>query len=40
LWRIPRAIKTLYDGYRLFLRLYAEDCWEILCYAVPEERLA
>jgi len=40
LWRIPRAIKALYDGYRLFLRLYAEDCWEILCYAVPEERLA
>lgn len=39
LWRIPQAIKSLYDGYRLFLRLYAEDCWEIICYAVPEERL-
>ncbi len=40
LWRIPRAIKTLYGGYRLFLRRYAEDCWEVVCYAVPEERLA
>ncbi len=40
LWRIPQAIKKLCGGYRLFLRLYAEDCWEILCYAVPEERLA
>jgi FkbM family methyltransferase len=39
LWRIPRAIKTLYGGYRLFLRVYAEDCWDVVCYAVPEERL-
>jgi FkbM family methyltransferase len=40
LWRIPQTIKSLDSGYRLFLRLYAEDCWEIVCYAVPEERLA
>jgi FkbM family methyltransferase len=40
LWRIPRAIKALDGGYRLFLRRYAEDCWEIVCYAVPQERLA
>ncbi len=40
LWRIPRAIKTFYGGYRLFLRRYAEDCWEIVCYAIPEGRLA
>jgi FkbM family methyltransferase len=38
LWRIPRAIHAICPGYRLFLRLYAEDCWEIICYAVPEER--
>jgi FkbM family methyltransferase len=38
LWRIPRAIDAICHGYRLFLRLYAEDCWEIICYAVPESR--
>jgi FkbM family methyltransferase len=39
LWRIPGKIRTLYAGYQLFLRLYAEDCWEIVCYAIPENRL-
>ncbi len=39
LWRIPLAVKSYYSGYRMFLRMYAEDCWESVCYAVPEERL-
>ena len=40
LWQIPQKIKSLYAGYNLFLRLYAEDCWELVCYAVPDDRLA
>ncbi len=39
LWRIPLLINSLSDGYRLFLRRYAEECWELVCYAVPMERL-
>jgi len=39
LWQIPLAIKSCYGGYRMFLRMYAEDCWESVCYAIPEERL-
>ncbi len=38
LWQIPHAIKSLCPDYRLFLRLYAEDCWESVCYAVPRSR--
>lgn len=39
LWQIPLFIKSVVPGYRLFLRRYAEDCWELVCYAVPESRL-
>jgi FkbM family methyltransferase len=40
LWEIPQKIKSLCADYKVFLRLYAEDCWELVCYAVPPERLA
>ena len=40
LWEIPSLIHKLQPGYRIFVRRYAEDCWELVCYAVPEERLA
>jgi len=36
LWEIPRAIKNLTPDYDLYLRRYAEDCWELVCYALPK----
>ena len=39
LWEIPRLIHRIQPDYRLFVRRYAEDCWELVCYAVPVERL-
>ena len=38
LWRIPRLIKETNPTYRLFLRCYAEDGWESVCYAIPPAR--
>jgi hypothetical protein len=39
LWTIPNFLKSLAPDYRLFLRRYAEDCWELVLYAVPASRL-
>ena len=38
LWTIPLALRALRPDYRLYLRRYAEDCWETVCYAVPAHR--
>lgn len=38
LWEIPRLIKSMVPDYDLFLRRYAEDCWELVCYALPASR--
>jgi FkbM family methyltransferase len=38
LWQIPLLIHIQQPGYRLYLRRYAEDCWETVCYAVPPDR--
>ena len=38
LWQIPLLIKSLNPSYQLFLRRYADECWELVCYAVPRER--
>ena len=35
LWTIPRLIKSIVPEYDLHLRRYAEDCWELVCYAIP-----
>jgi hypothetical protein len=40
LWIIPRILKSANPNYRIFLRRYAEDCWETVYYAVPPDRLA
>lgn len=40
LWQIPNLIHSIEPSYSLFLRRYAEDCWEQVCYAVPAHRLA
>jgi FkbM family methyltransferase len=34
MWTIPLALRRLRPDYRLYLRRYAEDCWETVCYAV------
>ena len=40
LWELPQLLKAANPDYRIFLRRYAEDCWETVYYAVPPERLA
>ena len=39
LWRIPLLIHSLNCQYRLFLRPYRIEGWDLVCYAVPESRL-
>lgn len=39
LWRIPNLIHSISSDYKIFVRRYAEECWEMVCYAVPAERL-
>jgi FkbM family methyltransferase len=40
LWRIPLQLASLCDNYTFFLRRYEDECWEVVCYAVPRHRLA
>jgi FkbM family methyltransferase len=39
LWHIPLFINALVDDYHLFLRPHDVDGWELVCYAVPANRL-
>jgi FkbM family methyltransferase len=39
IWRIPLLIQSFSKNYKLFFRSYDEEGWELVCYAVPEERL-
>jgi len=39
LWTLPQLLKAGNPDYRIFLRRYAEDCWETVFYAIPPERL-
>jgi FkbM family methyltransferase len=39
-WQVPQLIHDIEPNYRLFLRRYAPAPFELICYAVPEERLA
>jgi FkbM family methyltransferase len=34
MWTVPLALHRLRSDYRLYLRRYAEDCWETVCHAV------
>jgi FkbM family methyltransferase len=38
LWKIPLFLRELSPRYRLHLRRYSDDCWEQVCYALPEDR--
>lgn len=39
LWQIPNLIRSISPEYQVFLRRYAEECWEGVCYAIPSRRL-
>jgi FkbM family methyltransferase len=39
LWRIPLLIQALHQGYEFYLRRYQEECWDVVCYAIPRSRL-
>jgi hypothetical protein len=39
LWQIPLLLQSLNSTYNFYLRRYADECWEIVCYAVPKSRL-
>ena len=39
LWDIPNLIHSIAPEYHIFLRRYAEECWEGVCYAIPKHRL-
>lgn len=39
LWKIPQFIQSQSGAYEFYLRRYAEECWELICYAIPKSRL-
>jgi FkbM family methyltransferase len=39
IWRIPLLIRALRQDYRFFLRRYQEECWDVVCYAIPRGRV-
>lgn len=39
LWRIPKLIHSYADEYRFFLRPHLLEVWDLVCYAIPANRL-
>jgi FkbM family methyltransferase len=39
LWTLPLMVQRIDPAYRFFLRRYVEDCWEMVCYAIPPQRI-
>jgi FkbM family methyltransferase len=39
LWKIPLLISSISSGYRFFLRAHGQECYDCVCYAIPEHRL-
>jgi FkbM family methyltransferase len=39
LWRIPILIHDMNPNYWLFLRPHVVDGWDLVCYAIPKQRL-
>jgi FkbM family methyltransferase len=39
LWTLPVIIKNALPEYEIFLRRYAEECWETVYYAIPPDGL-
>ena len=38
LWQLPLLVRSLVDDYHYYLRPYNEEGWDLVCYAVPNER--
>jgi FkbM family methyltransferase len=38
LWQLPALIHSAQPKYDLYLRRYADECWETVCYAVAQDR--
>lgn len=38
LWRIPLLLRSMCPDSKIYLRRYAEECWELVVYAVPSQR--
>jgi FkbM family methyltransferase len=38
-WKIPRLIRSFSPDYRFFLRPHLLEVWDLVCYAIPKERL-
>ena len=36
-WEIPKFIKSLYSGYRFYVRHHSDHCSETVLYAIPQE---
>lgn len=36
LWQIPLYLKELYAGYKIYLKMHYENCFETVCYAIPQ----
>jgi hypothetical protein len=39
LWRLPLAINALAEGYCFYLCPHYKAGWELVCYAVPSNRV-
>jgi FkbM family methyltransferase len=39
LWQIPLLLREYRDDYAFFLRPHNEEGWDLVCYAVPRQRL-
>lgn len=39
LWSIPRQIAAMHAGYRMYLRPFVPESWDLVCYAIPPQRL-
>ncbi|MES1223140.1 MAG: FkbM family methyltransferase [Bacteroidota bacterium] len=39
LWQLPLQVKALSDNYSFYLRPHCKASWDLICYAVPENRL-
>jgi FkbM family methyltransferase len=39
LWQLPLQMHAHHAGYRLYLRPYNEEGWDLVCYAVPPDRV-
>ena len=39
LWEVPLALASMCSHYRYFLRPHGTEGWDLVCYAIPEERV-